>query len=199
MARVFPPNPDFGDGRRGEEGATAYTLFTHRHRFAAWAAARAAQRGFTSVGKLVEALEGCGVVEFASRVGKRRVSEAEFDAEHARWCERIMGRLKRRGVQNVTFGRAAKLVAVYLKVMIVIGPSGHAPVAGVVHPPIDRILLRGLARAPGIPEPITREWARLNWTALDKRGYSRLIRQLRDCLGKGEAMWRLEKHLTPAV
>lgn len=197
MARLVAPDIEFGDSRRGEVRVAAYTLFTHRHRFAAWAAARAAQRGFTSVGKLVEALEGCGVVDFASRVGKRRVSEAEYDAEHAKWCGRIMGRLRRRGVKNVTFGRAAKLVAVYLKVMIVIGPYARAPIARVVHPPIDRILLRGLARAPGIPEPITREWARLNWTTLDKRGYTRLIRQLRDYLGKGEAIWRLEKHWTP--
>jgi hypothetical protein len=195
---MFSPNPDFGDGRRGEERVAAYTLFTHRHRFAAWAAARAAQRGFTSVEKLMEALEGCGVVEFASRVGKRRVSEAEYDAEHARWCERIMAHLKRRRVKNVTFGRAAKLVAVYLKTMIVIGPDGSSPIAGVLHPPIDRILLRSLARDPEVPRPIRREWARLNWTTLDKRGYSRLIRQLRDCLGKGKPLWHLERHWIPS-
>lgn len=177
----------------------SYTFSEHRHRFSTWAAARAAQRGFTSVGKLVEALEGCGVVEFASRVGKRRVSEADYDAEHARWCDRIMGRLRRRGVRNVTFGRAAKLVAVYLKVMIVIGPYARAPVARIVHPPIDRILLRALARVPGIPGPIRREWARLNWTTLDKRGYFQLIRQLRGCLGEGKPMWRLEKYWTPTV
>jgi hypothetical protein len=174
-----------------------YTLFTHRHRFAAWAAARAAQRGFTTVANLVDALEASGVVEFVRAVGSRRVSEKQLDKAYSLWCGRIVAHLKRRRVKNVTFGRAAKLVAVCLKAMIVIGPGARAPVARVVHPPIDRILLRGLARDPGIPRPIRREWAGLNWTTLDKRGYSRLIRQLRDCLDKGEPMWHLESYWTP--
>jgi hypothetical protein len=42
----------------------AYDAFQHRHNFAVWASARAAQRGFTDVATLKEALDDCGIVEF---------------------------------------------------------------------------------------------------------------------------------------
>jgi hypothetical protein len=43
----------------------SYDLTEHRRRFAAWAAARGAQRGFTTVDSLRDALENCGIREFA--------------------------------------------------------------------------------------------------------------------------------------
>jgi hypothetical protein len=39
-------------------------VFEHRHRFAVWAAARAAQRGFVTVEKLRDALEATDIVAF---------------------------------------------------------------------------------------------------------------------------------------
>jgi hypothetical protein len=57
--------------RRGEIRSKAtepqkreYDVFEHRHRFAVWAAARAAQRGFVTVEKLRDALEATDIVAF---------------------------------------------------------------------------------------------------------------------------------------
>lgn len=171
-----------------------YSYFTHKHNFAVWASARAAQRGFTSVAVLRDALEQSGVVEFLRDPNSLNVSQASFDALHAEWCRSVMRRLRRKQVRNVTFGRAAKLIAVYLKTMVVIGADPQSSLATVGHPPIDRILLRSLARAGEIKSPAKREWARINWTELDETGYRRLIKQLRACWADDEPMWHLEKH-----
>ena len=98
-----------------------YTLFRHRHNFAVWAAARASQRAFTTVKNLREALEGCGVVQALKEPSRWPSSAADFDALHRIWCRSICQHLCGIRVQNVTYGRAAKLVAVYLKAMIVAG------------------------------------------------------------------------------
>jgi hypothetical protein len=45
----------------------AYSHFEHRHKFAAWCAARAVQRKFAKTIVLKAALERCGVVEFIKR------------------------------------------------------------------------------------------------------------------------------------
>jgi hypothetical protein len=58
-----------------------------------------------------------------------------------------------------TFGHAAKLVAVYLKSMVVLDQP-YTPPARVAYPPIDRPLLQKLARAPHIQSPYKREWAK---------------------------------------
>ena len=46
----------------------AYTEFQHQHNFSVWAGARAAQRGFTNVELLRDALEQCGVTEFSKNL-----------------------------------------------------------------------------------------------------------------------------------
>lgn len=173
-----------------------YDHFTHRHHFAVWAAARAAQRGFTTVGKLKAALEVCGVVEFLGQPGAGETGSEQFERLHREWCAAVIRHLVQHGVAGVTFGRAAKLVAVYLKAMVVVGPASDSRLARVAHPPIDRILLRNLARADGIDSPYRGDWASLNWTALDERAYYGLIAQLRACLDDAEPMWHLERYWT---
>ena len=56
-----------------------------------------------------------------------------------------MATLDERGVEDVTFGKAAKLLAIYLKSMIIVGGHHESPFARVAAPPIDEILLRRLA------------------------------------------------------
>ncbi len=83
-----------------------YNLSEHRHRFSVWAAARAAQRGFTTIDNLRDALELTDIRTFLEGRVAEPISSEQF-----------MDGLTEAGVQNVSFGRAAKLVAVYLKSM----------------------------------------------------------------------------------
>ena len=177
----------------------SYTRFEHRHRFSVWAAARAAQRGFKggSVDALTAALESCGVSVYLSTSESLDTSQRKFDRLHRQWCRRIMKHLSGCGVQDATFGRAAKLLAVYLKSMVVIGSGARSNLAKTAHPPVDRILLRELARADDIEHPNQRAWAQVNWTELGEKEYYTLISQLRSCLKRGEPMWHLERYWHP--
>jgi hypothetical protein len=144
-----------------------YDIYQHRHNFAVWAAARASQRRLTTVDTLRKALESSEVVAFVRDHVTDKIDSDAFAAKHRSWCEEIVRSLLDAGVMNATFGRAAKLVAVYLKSMVVIGPFADSDLARVAHPPIDRILLRNLARAEGLETGLSTMLRMTNWTALE--------------------------------
>jgi hypothetical protein len=177
-----------------------YDLFEHRHRFAAWAAARAAQRAFAEVEVLRSALESSAIVAYLRHSAAAEVDEVTFDRLHNGWCTDVLVFLRDRGLHNATFGRAAKLIAVYLKSMVVAGPYGQSELSRVAHPPIDRLLLQNLARA-NRSDPRSRRWRTTNWTELDQAGYYRLITELRNLLPCSEPFWKLEEHwnVTPSA
>jgi hypothetical protein len=170
-----------------------YELTEHRHRFAAWAAARGSQRNFTSVDKLRDALESCGVREFVSADPRCTMDDDSFRTLHREWCRAIVSHLSRAGVAKATFGRAAKLVGIYLKVMIVIGPAGDCDLARVAYPPIDAIILENVSRARELDSPHKRDWSKARWTQLTEDGYYVLVDQLRAVLGPTEPFWALER------
>ncbi|TVQ30178.1 MAG: hypothetical protein EA376_13895 [Phycisphaeraceae bacterium] len=172
-----------------------YTLFEHRHRFAIWAAARAAQRGFTSVRVLRDALESTDIAAFLRDPASLETDQAAFDGRYRGWCIAALGFLENAGVANSTFGRVAKLVAVYLKSMVITGPHAESRLAGVIHPPIDAILLKNLARSEAGSQ-FPQRWRTMRWTMLDEQAYSTLIAELRRVLPEGEPFWKLEEHWT---
>jgi hypothetical protein len=172
-----------------------YEFFEHRHRFAVWAAARATQRGFATVEMLRDALEASGIEGFVLDPNSLATDEMAFDRHHRDWCRAIMGFLSEKKLANVTFGRAAKLVAVYLKSMIILGSGATSSLAAVAHPPIDRILLRNLASSD-IKSSYKPRWRTTNWTTLDEPSYYALISQLKGVLARGEPFWKLEQYWT---
>lgn len=140
-----------------------YCIVQHRHNFAIWAAARAAQRGFASTELLGQALNECGIQSFASdpQLGTDEKNQANaqelFDKMHSEWSEKIISFLEGKGVKNVTYGRAAKLVNIYLKCMLVL-PECFPYVTMVVHPPIDRILLQRLSKKADVLPGLQRKF-----------------------------------------
>jgi len=173
-----------------------YDLFEHRHRFSVWAAARATQRSFTSVDNLRDALDNCGIANFLRNPDALTTDQPAFKEQHKIWCRSIVDFLKNRDIAKVTYGRAAKLVAVYLKSMVILGKNANTSLASVAHPPIDRILLQNLSRAPEIQSHHKKRWRTINWTELDEQSYYDLISQLHDCLKTGEPFWSLERFWT---
>jgi hypothetical protein len=101
----------------------AYGLAEHRHRFAVWAAARAAQRGFTTVRNLRDALQATDIRAVLASPSTFEYSATQFDELHRQWCLSICASLADRGLskEKGTYGRAAKLVAVYLKAIVMMG------------------------------------------------------------------------------
>jgi hypothetical protein len=173
-----------------------YGIDEHRHRFAVWAAARAAQRGFTKVDSLRKALESCGVREFLASRDVESIDEHGFNDLHGSWCSKIMEYLIHQGISNVTFGRAAKLLAIYLKSVVVLGPAHGSRLSNIAHPPIDGILLSNLSRSKDLVSPHKVDWATIRWTKLGKEDYYKLIAELRAVLPGQLPFWRLEEYWT---
>jgi hypothetical protein len=173
-----------------------YDLYRHRHNFSVWAAARAAQRRFTTVDNLRAALECSEIVSFVRDYGGIEIDADTFATKHRVWCDSIVDHLVRAGVQNVTFGRAAKLVAVYLKSMVVMGPLADSSLARVAHPPIDRILLQNLSRDQILDASVRTEFRATNWTSLDRLRYYALIEMIRKSFPNLDEFWRLEEYWT---
>lgn len=167
-----------------------YTAHNHRHNFAVWAAARATQRGFTDVKTLKCALEVSGVESFA----RRPIRLGQFNDQHRVWCMRIMNNIEQGTGKYTSYGRAAKLVNTYLKTMLVLrDPMSKA--AAVIHPPIDRILLRNIATQANIEESTKRYLRGINWTSLEEGSYFELICVLREINGN-QPFWMIEEYWT---
>jgi len=131
-------------------------------------------------------------MEFVRANEARPITADQFDTLHREWCDAARKALHRSGVAGCTFGRAAKLIAVYLKAMVVVGPYWYSSLACVAHPPIDRILLQAAGRA--MTGAASKAWLTINWTQLDRKRYYKLITELRATLAPGAAFWRLEEH-----
>lgn len=173
-----------------------YDVYEHRHRFAIWAAARAAQRGSTgaNMNRLHTALTQCGVVRFAQSRRSLNTPGPEFERLHRKWCRCIIQFTRAQdGMATFTFGRAAKLVAVYLKVMITLGSHHESRLARVAHSPIDRRLLINIARRHDVAFPRTPSGAIKGWSTLTEQEYNEVIGELRN-VANGRPLWELEEY-----
>lgn len=169
-----------------------YSHFQHRHNFAVWCAARAVQRRFTKTPILKKALEESGVVAFVKQNDGVPLAVTDYDKHHEQWCESILETWQLNKINGASYGRAAKLIAIYIKSMLVV-QCDLGQCANVAHPPIDRILLQNIAKDKNINHPHKAEWRRINWTQLDKSRYQQLIADFRQ-ICDGKPFWSLEKY-----
>jgi hypothetical protein len=96
------------------------TIEEHRHRFAVWAAARAASRRMKNF-KVELASELIECASLKGKIGDPELlpSPSEVDASHAERREMMIQRAKTRA--EISHGRAAKLINVYPKAAFVCG------------------------------------------------------------------------------
>lgn len=173
-----------------------YGIEEHRHRFAAWAASRAASvkgcRFSAEQGKWL--IERAGLFEAAVDPANLPGAD-EFDAAHRGWRKKIIG-----GAEKIelpfTHGVAAKLINVYLKSMLVCGGFHAHPNVRQVHPPIDGLILGELYRrdCAGL-RSVWRELRSRGWSRFDSKEYERAITAIRKVVGdaplwKIESLWR---------
>ena len=138
-------------------------------------------------------MESCGIVKVVQDSNTWPSTSDQFDTLHGHWCNAITEHLLQADVKNVTYGRAAKLVAVYLKTMIVI-PDPESVFAAIAHPPVDRILLQNLARDKQYPSVFRKIWSTTNWTGLNEEAYYQLIDGFRQCGLNKPQFWRIERY-----
>jgi|ERR1035437_1672312 hypothetical protein len=139
----------------------AYTFDKHLHNYACWTAARGVQRNFTNTPNIISAIETSTLMQLDSLSIN---SSEEYDVFHRRCCNQLINYLKTECNIEATYGRAAKIVAIYLKTAVIVRYSGEGTLAEVAHPPIDRILLTNLRKnfKEIVPDKI-------NWTELDEK------------------------------
>jgi hypothetical protein len=159
-----------------------YCHLEHCHRFAAWSAAQAARRGQAGFSNAVvkQALDGSSHSCFIESQSRKPISAAEFDAQHRLWAGKLSEAFDRH-CGAVSYGRVAKVIAIYIKSMVVL-QSPESSLAHVAHPPVDGILLH----ASGIRGAA--------WTKLDEPQYWTLIEELRALVGKELPFWSIESH-----
>ena len=171
-----------------------YSIEQHRHLFAAWAAGRAASVVGCrfKVEQGLDILESCGFDEDFT-TPERLPAQAKMDVCHRVWRRRVVSQAVG---HNLTFthGVAAKLINCYLKSRLVCGGYHDDARVKNLHPPIDDVMLRELARLD--VGGYRKEWQRVRtvrWSKLDSNGYERLIQLIRLCL-RGEPLWMVEQH-----
>jgi len=169
-----------------------YTIQQHSHRFAAWAASRAA-----STSKLcrfrvkdgVSWLEACGLShEFTI---DHIPTSIEFDGWHKELRKIIVTKAKRKH-PAFSHGIGAKLINVYMKSRFVC--SGHIenPRTNAIHPPIDSVLLQALSdyNVGGYGK----QWLRFKndgWSKYDSPKYESVIKLISNVLGE-KPLWMIE-------
>jgi hypothetical protein len=156
-----------------------YTFEEHIHRYAVWTAARAAQRGFTKTKVIDEVIKEVGLRDY---LNNPHTDQTEFDGWHQEMASRMAGAFERRGVE-CSFGRAAKIIAIYLKTALLLPKGPGAKECLVIHPPIDRILLQNFAKSlKGHAEhsKLRSFFSQKKWTEFTDVEYRDVIKAFRD-------------------
>ena len=166
-----------------------YLFEEHRHNYAVWTAARAVSRNFTSTDLVKAAIENSRLVEFVTSTDNP--SQEQFNLLHKTWSDRIISSLTAANVKNVSYGRAAKIIAIYLKTAVIMGSAAKCEKSKVIHPPIDAILLRNILAS----FPAMTYLRKVRWTQLDETSYWELASRLKQDLKRFD--WKLEYYWNP--
>jgi hypothetical protein len=186
----------------------AYTIQEHRHRFAVWAAGRACSRG---KGKGFTVKNARTMLEAA---GLKKINSADDlpgPEEIDRWVNVLIRAVMKAGVKqcglDISYGRAQKLVNIYLKSKIVCGVSRHDDRIKKLHPPLDSELLNNLHKGADRLKPGQRkqflkklDTARSkgrSWTGFNKPTYDAYIRAIK-ILQQGRPLWEVEECWMPS-
>jgi hypothetical protein len=173
---------------------TTYSIAEHQHRFAAWAAATAARAS--------------KLCRFNVKLGVNILEESGFTADfsldhlpittltdqtHQQWRNTVIDVAQERGL-DFTHGVAAKLINCYLKGRFVCGGYADHERVQPLHPPIDSVLLKGLAtRNVG---GYAADWQRFyawRWSKYSSEQYEEVIALIRQAM-PGCPLWEIESY-----
>ena len=152
-----------------------YTFTEHLHNYAVWTAARAVSRNFTDTKTIKIAIEKTGLKGLID--SKEVFTVDSFDCFHRESANSIINYLKsvdQKLIDKATYGRAAKIIAIYIKTISVVRDSGISNLSKIAHPPIDRILLTNAGK-------VYKDLGlnKINWTQLTENKYFELIKKFR--------------------
>jgi hypothetical protein len=177
-----------------------FSIITHKHKFAVWAAGRAAsvkdQRfSVKSAKKLIDH------INLQEYIDKPDSLPDNFDTIHDTWCESLIEKSveifdEKVQLKKIKYGVAAKLINVYLKTILVCGGYHEHEKVKKIHPPIDRLLLTELAKKDDSSlKKIWKEYAEKGWSKFDSADYQAVIRTVKDFV-QSKALYTIESFWT---
>ena len=206
---------------------TDYSLDIHKHVLASWAASSAAsQAGFRFKAKyglqlLLLAKSGKktkrkDLIQYIKEI-KTFKEQQDFNDWHSKTIDMMRSggrdfnkileginktKNKKLAIENYSYGIAAKLLNVYLKVFY-LGDFGKNTFANFIHPPIDRILLKELQKEseffkfdcePFEHTSTTGSGKIPKWTQINEEEYKEIIKFIREFIHKNnlKGLWRIE-------
>lgn len=176
--------------------STSYAIDEHQHRFASWAAGRAASvKGCRfKVHQAKAILETVGFdLSFSSAPN---LPDADnVDRAHREWRKALIHAAGRQGI-TVTHGVAAKLINWYVKVRSVCAGHHEDERVNAMHPPIDEVLVTRLAELK--VGGFGKEWkaARgIRWSKSDSDQYEKVIGLICKALPDWP-LWMIEERWT---
>lgn len=164
-----------------------YTFHTHLHNYAVWTAARASQRNFESTENIKAAINATSLLQFVKEEGFDIQTIADYDKYHREVCNELIEFFKNNGLRKCTYGRAAKIVAIYLKTAVILPNQGQGNLSAIIHPPIDAILLKALHKKPQFTDLKLNQY---RWTLIDEDEYWKVWTGIRE--GINPPFWKLE-------
>lgn len=172
-----------------------YSIEEHKHRFAAWAAGRAANvngcRFTVEQGK--EILEKSGLNDVAKSLDNLPPAN-EFDETHKDWRCKVIASAQKQDLQ-FTHGVAAKLINIYLKSIYVCGNDHNNEKVKAIHPPIDSVLLDALYKQNISGKK--NEWQaarKARWSKLTSDQYQAVIDAIKATISKESGLWEIEEY-----
>ena len=174
-----------------------YTITEHRHRYAAWAASRAAGvsplcRFTISVGQSV--IDKSGLKSIASSIDNLPRPN-DFDDFHKFLRKSVIDSAVEEGISRdkFTHGVAAKLINVYFKSIFVCGDKYDDPRVKVIHPPIDSVLLDDLYKND--VGGLRNDWKKakeFKWSKFDSDQYESVISAIKTIDFGNDGLWKVE-------
>lgn len=169
-----------------------YLFNDHLHNYAVWTAARAVQRGFSAKTKTIkDAIERANLKLLIAN--NEEFTAESFDLYHRKTAKIIIDSLSKsdKKLENTaSYGRAAKIIAIYIKTAIIIRDSGRSNLARIAHPPIDNILLKNLHKQFNYLQ-----LNNIKWTTLNEYQYFTIIGKQRRL--NFDSFWKIEQYWTP--
>lgn len=169
-----------------------YSIDVHKHRFAAWAASRAASvngcRFPVEEGKII--LEKAGIKELIYGPDRLPLPQ-DIDIAHRDWRAKV---IKAAVNYPFTHGVAAKLINIYLKACFVCGGYHEHERVRTLHPPIDSLLLEELSKENiGGRRRVWDEAIKIRWSKFSSDQYEKVIVNIRQAM-EAAPLWEVEKY-----
>lgn len=172
-----------------------YTSNDHIHNFAAWAASTAARtspkcRFKVEIGSAI--LSESSLPSFINNYREVR-GPSSFDERHQELRKEIIDLADGKGL-FFTHGIAAKMINIYFKAIYLRPSILEEAEFKELHPPIDRVLLNGLASSVKEKEEM-RKWkghASIGWSNYSSRQYEAVIADVKSFCGD-KPLWKVEE------